>query len=368
MQEKIKIAHDQKALLAWASYYGGLDYGSWLEIQNYYPSLGVAFEDKFELLPNLKFKQKCRQKFKNYNQSLFLEQIQKAGLSFVVYGEFDYPECFKVLHSPPLVIYYKGDLRVFNAKKFLTVVGSRTFASYAEYILNYILPLSFSSDLVVVSGLALGIDALAHQLVVSKKETGTRTIGIIGSGLDYQSFYPKNNWDLSLKIIENEGLVMSEYPPFAGAMPHHFLARNRLLAVISDITWVVQAGLKSGSLITANLALELGKNVATTPADIRDKSFEGNLQLIKNGAVILSEPEDLRQLVGLEKRQESLSFGFENPMEGKIFEVLGSTSLNLDQISIKTGLEVKQVAVCLTMLEMQGVVFNSGQNLWQRLV
>lgn len=406
-QEPPQKGLQERLMMAWAAQYGGMSYKNWLLVAEKYPTITEASQDSFALLHPI-LKEKLQNKFEklkidsntNINLEKFAKQIQNHNLKFLIYSDEDYPVQFKILSDPPIAFYYKGDLEVMKTQKKLTVVGSRSFSSYAEYILNNALPPILSPQLCVVSGLALGIDALAHELCLKNKNKGAKMIGITGSGLDYNSFYPQKNIDLATQIIEQGGLVLSEYPPGVGGMAWNFPARNRLLASLGNCTWVVQASLKSGSLLTASIALELGKSVATSPADVRDKSFEGNLELMKNGAVIVTEPSDLITLLGISgnggassskininanidpnttllgeskfglkvsAKTHPVPINFNTPEEKMVFEALQQNSQNIDQIADKTNLNASQIATALTMMEMQNLVFNSGQNVWQVL-
>jgi DNA processing protein len=219
----------------------------------------------------------------------------------------------------------------------------------------------------VVSGLAVGIDAVSHNIAL---QNNAKTVGVIGSGLDQKSFYPSQNWHIRNKIIESGGCVLSEYAP--GRLPniYTFPQRNRILAALTDLTWVVQASLKSGSLITALQARELGKTLATTPADIRNKSFDGNLKLLKEGCQIVSEAQDIISLLGLKSHPEiqankTIQFGSDD--EKKLYEVLTIQPQNVENIAKSCKMLVTEVSGHLTMLELSGLALSVGSNEWIRV-
>ena len=168
----------------------------------------------------------------------------------------------------------------------LAVVGSRMSDIYGEAAISKIFNNVILDKIVIVSGLAIGIDAAAHQIA-------KRTIAVLGTGLDEASFYPKSNLPLYKKIIKNGGLIISEYPPGTKASPQSFPKRNRIVAGLSLATIVVQAKIKSGALITARLALENGREVLAIPGSILNDLSEGPHSLISQGAVPITNSEDL---------------------------------------------------------------------------
>ena len=214
---------------------------------------------------------------------------------------------------------------------------------------------------------------MAHKIAL---ENNQKTIGIIGSGLDKENFYPQENWNLQLEMIKANGLVISEYPP--GMIPnrYNFPARNRLLACVSRVTLIAQAGLRSGSLITARLALEQGKEVATVPVSILERLSEGNNKLIKDGAHPIVSSNDLLDILKLpdqglfeqSKDQEITKFKikFDNDTQTKIYKNLDFDGIAVDNLSEKTELTISDLNKELTMLELNGLVKSIGENIWCR--
>ncbi|MBR4470045.1 MAG: DNA-protecting protein DprA [Erysipelotrichaceae bacterium] len=190
----------------------------------------------------------------------------------------EYPKCFFDLKYPPFVFYYKGDLSLLK-RKCIAVVGSRQPCDYA---LKATKALSeHYQDTVIVSGLAKGIDAFAHQYAKD-------TIGILGCGIDY--IYPACNRDL-IKDVEKRGLIISEYPAYAKPYAYHFPFRNRLIAALSDRVYIMESKARSGTMTTVNEALELGKEVRVLPYDIFMAEGVHNNQLIYEGATPVTHEE-----------------------------------------------------------------------------
>ncbi len=347
-------------------------------VREFYKTLEEAYKDNFNKFKNqVKNQHKWVQKIPNQTNDLIeselrkiQETLEKFEILTSIYGIDDYPKSFEYLIDAPAVIYYRGNWDLIKNPAKITIVGSRNLNHYSESVLKKILKsaLEMNQNLVTVSGLALGIDALAHQISL---DSNTPTIGIIGSGLDKESFYPNSNWNLYQKILETDGLVISEYPPLTKATIYSFPRRNRLLACLSKLTWVVSASTKSGSLITARIANDLGNTVATTPANILDSNHLGNLELLKNGASIISEAQDILDLMNLNSYKinqaiESVDLTFLSGDQKRVYELLGFEHIDTDSLSDKLGMETNYLASNLTLLELSGLIINTGENNWQR--
>ena len=197
----------------------------------------------------------------------------------------EYPEKLKNIYDPPRKIYLIGNKSLLYQKG-IAIVGARDATQYGKKITYNLAKELSEQNIVIISGLALGIDSYAH--------TGTvqgRTIAVLGSGID--NIYPKENLELARKIIKNKGCIISEYP--LGTKPErlHFPQRNRIISGLSNGVVVIEASKKSGALITAEFALEQGKEVFAVPGDINKKQSEGTNQLIKDGAILLTSATDI---------------------------------------------------------------------------
>lgn len=190
----------------------------------------------------------------------------------------EYPKEFLNLKYPPLVLYYHGNLSLLKESS-ISVVGSRLPCEYALKATKYLV--LNNQDKVIISGLAKGIDACAH-------ENATKTIGILGCGIDY--VYPKCNLEL-IERIKNTGLVLSEYPAFTKPLGYHFPFRNRIIACLGQKLYVMQSNIKSGTMSTINEALELGREVRVLPYDIFNEFGYNNNHLINEGAMMIENEE-----------------------------------------------------------------------------
>jgi len=338
-------------------------------IQTSYVTLRAAFEDKFADFNPKDHKWVLKIQAINWQEEYYKLQNDCAQNSVKIVTVFDsnFPAELTKLADQPLTLYFQGNLDLLqNTKEMITVVGSRNYSEYAKLVMQHILKPACKAGVGVVSGLAVGIDGLSHQIAL---ENGAKTIGVIGSGLDDKSFYPSQHLGLKTQIIQANGLVISEYAPGINASKFSFPQRNRILAVLTGITWVVQAGEKSGTLITARLAEEIGKIVAITPGSILEKSMLGSLQLLKDGAQIIADSSDIFGLLGLGMHPEihpEKTVEFNSVEEKKVYQKLTLSPRLVDDIAEDLEIEIYELSTHLTMLEIGGFAINVGQNLWVR--
>lgn len=212
-----------------------------------------------------------------------------------------YPWLLSQVHNPPKNIYCKGAIK-FLEKRCITIVGARKATKYGSKVLDKLLrPYLNTLGICIVSGMAEGIDTLVHRRCLNM---GIPTIAVIAGGID--NVYPLSNMQL-YKNLCNRGLVIAEYDGFIPMKKGMFPMRNRILAGLSEITIIIEADLKSGSLITANLALESGREVCAIPGDIGRNTSRGCNMLIKQGAQVIISEEDFRQILGIEQEQLKMS-------------------------------------------------------------
>ncbi|WP_407371444.1 DNA-processing protein DprA [Carnobacterium sp.] len=215
-----------------------------------------------------------------------LEEYRDKKIKWISILDQTYPEYLKHIYNPPALLFYQGELSLLN-QQLLAIVGSRLISSYGEKALALLLPELISHEIATVSGLAKGIDKIVHQKTI---ELGGRTIGIIGTGLDH--YYPFENESLQRDIARNH-LLISEYPLGTKPLKHHFPMRNRIIAGLSLGTLVIEARYRSGSLITANLALQEGREVFAVPGNITNPYSEGTNDLILHGAKCVLTPQHI---------------------------------------------------------------------------
>ncbi len=290
-----------------------------------------------------------------------LEKLEESGISLLTYDDMDYPELLSQIQDPPMWLYFQGNRELFKSKYNVAVVGSRKSSATGRATLAKIISEYKNSDLCVVSGLALGIDTAAHQAAL---DNNLPTIAVLGSGL--KNVYPYKNKGLFKNILENDGLVLSEYPINAEPMAFHFPLRNRIVSGLSPCTLVAEAALKSGALITARLCLEQNRELMCIPGAISNPATEGIYKLLKEGAGIVTCGDDLLNIMGwdLKKRQpvNKISEEKNNNLsddENKVLDVLRQDSLTIDEIALKTGLQADNLMIILTGLEIADYIIQT---------
>ncbi len=269
------------------------DYQLYKRLMDKFGSLQKAFYSPYlELLSVFKSEKKLSLFIRGRKSFSFTDiffKLEKEGINLCFIQDDNYPKYLKSIYNPPPLFYYKGNLNI-NWSNSLAVVGARRFSDYGQKIVEKIIPGVSCEGVAIVSGLALGIDSLSHRATLKSRG---KTVGVLGSGLDQSSIYPYSNKYLALEIIASGGLLISEFPLGTKPLAHHFPQRNRIIAGLTPVTLVVEAGIKSGSLITAKSALEEGREVCSIPGDIFCDNLAGNNFLLQNGAGLILEIADI---------------------------------------------------------------------------
>lgn len=286
-------------------------------------------------------------------------KLEKAQIRLVTYQDQGFPKLLQEIPNPPALLYFRGSLAPADDLA-IAVVGSRKFSQYGTQVTQDLVRDLVRANLTIVSGLALGIDALAHKTAV---QFSGRTFGILACGVD--SIYPASNRLLAEKILEDQGAIISELPLGTPPLKHHFPHRNRIISGLSLGTVVIEAALDSGALITATHALEQNRQVFAVPGSIYNPASAGPNSLLKLGAKPVTSAKDILEELNLSHLQEQIKtsevFG-DNDEEKKILEILSRESLHFDQIAKTAGLSASVVAATLTIMEMKGKVRNLGAN------
>ncbi len=213
-------------------------------------------------------------------------QYRKEAIHFLMYEDALYPKRLREIYLPPVVLFYKGRLELFNRLS-IGIVGARNHTPYSKEALEYLLPDILERKVSIISGLARGVDSLAHQLTLDLKG---ETIAVIGNGINI--CYPKENQSL-YDAIGKKGLILSEYPLDSPPLKFHFPYRNRIIAGLSHGLCVIEAKLHSGSLITANVALNENRQVFALPGNITSEYSKGTNELITAGAFPIRNANDI---------------------------------------------------------------------------
>ncbi len=260
--------------------------------------------------------------------------------------------------EPPEQLYIRGEMPDASYIR-LAVVGARKFTSYGKEACRKLILGLQGYPVCIVSGLALGIDSIAHEAALDAR---LPTIAIPGSGIDEKVIHPKSNIALAREILRKGGAVMSEFPPAMPAQQHMFPQRNRIMAGICKAVLVIEAERKSGTLITARLATEYNRDVLTVPGSIFSSLSEGPTLLMRLGATPVATSEDILEALGIktegEDKQQKL-FDDLTPDEEAVYKNLASP-LSRDELVLSTKLPAQRLNMALTLLELKSAIKESG--------
>ncbi len=338
--------------------------------------VGKVFYGKFE---NFK---------KEFNIDEYKKKLQKAKVEFIPYGDKFYPESLKSIESSPIGLYVKGNKGLLlncmypspqpsplgggsdhhslsprerareRGMPVLAVVGSRKITSYGRQVTENLVIELVANNFIIVSGMALGVDGIAHKSAV---EQGGSTIAVLGCGVDCP--YPRENEKLYEEILDSGGLVISEYPLGMPANQGTFPARNRIVAGLSSSVLITEAAEDSGSLITAELAIKQGKTVFAVPGPITSQMSRGAIKLLKQGAKLVQTADDIfdelkvkgekgkGKSVIASAAKQSLS-----KVELKVYECIQNEEKGIDEISRETKIKTSELMSILSGMELSGIV------------
>ena len=334
----------------------------------HFKTLKKFWEADNEAIKKLKVDAKTRDSILAFRQSVdpkvYLETVYERGIKVVSLLDRDYPANLRSISDAPAVLYYKGSL-VPEDDLALAVVGARFATAYGRQVTEKLVSELVMSGLVVVSGLARGIDSFAHRAAL---EAGGRTIAVLGNGVDL--VYPPENKGLADQIVKN-GALVSEFPLGFPSVPSNFPARNRIIAGLSLAVLVTEAAIDSGSLITAGQAAEQGREVFAVPGAITSKMSAGANNLIKEGVHPVTDASDILQVLDIEKKQRE-SKGkrvrdkpkSKDKNEVKILDLLDGGTKHIDSIVRESGMRVEEVSSVLSMMEIKGLIKNYGSGIW----
>lgn len=295
------------------------------------------------------------EKRKTLDPENYLEEILSSGIKILTIFDEDYPKSLKDIYDPPIILFYKGEILPQDAKA-IGVVGTRKVTGYGKLATENLVDKLVSSEFTIVSGLARGVDTVAHTQAL---KSGGRTLAVLGGGIN--SIFPPDNTSLAQKII-SQGAVLSEYHPDSPHLPGNFPARNRIIAGLSQGVLVTEAASDSGSLITARLALEQGREVFAVPGPITSTVSEGTADLIKDGARVVTRIEDILEELGVEVKsvKEKVNNGQLSEIENKILNCLENETMHIDEICRQLNKPASEVSSSLIKMEIQGFVKNLG--------
>ncbi len=288
-----------------------------------------------------------------------MEQLAKEGIETISINEPGYPALLKEINDPPHTLFVRGKLPS-SASPALGVVGTRKFTAYGKLACEEIVGSLVSQGIIIVSGLALGIDGIAHQTALDNNGI---TIAVLGGGINKKTVAPPSHGQLAEQIIAAGGAVISEYPPGFLPTQYSFPARNRIIAGLSLGTLVIEAAKNSGALITAKCALDYNREVFAIPHALTSPTGIGPNNLIKMGAKLVADASDIIEslsLTGLGEIINNKQILPSTPTEAKILDLLSKEPQHIDLLIKASGLDSPTVNSALVLMEMKGKVRNLG--------
>lgn len=294
---------------------------------------------------------------KKLDPEKYLEEIIKAKISWLTIFDKDYPPLLKEIPAPPVVLFYKGEILPSDSRA-VAVVGTRKITGYGRMVTEKFTKGLVDCRVTIVSGLARGVDSLAHRTAV---EANGRTLAVLGGGLKH--IFPLENARLAEQICNGYGAVISEFAPDEESLPGNFPARNRIISGLSLGVLVTEAAEDSGSLITARCALDQGREVFAVPGPITSDLSQGPSLLIKQGARLVTSAEEIMEELGISQIKNSkLKVKSDlklNDLEQKILESLNEEK-HVDEVCRELNLSAAEVSATLMKLEIVGLVKNLG--------
>ncbi len=283
-----------------------------------------------------------------------LNKLAADDIKICTVEDDEYPQLLRNIFDPPYLFYYRGDLSIVQGLC-IAVVGARAATNYGKVQARRFGQELARENVTVVSGMARGIDTEAHRGALA---VDGKTTAILGCGL--KVIYPPENKLLYRQICE-VGLVLSEFPPEAHPEPGHFPMRNRTISGLSRGVLVIEAKIRSGALITADFALEQGRDVFAIPGPINSQNSAGTNNLIKQGAGLVSSVGDILAEYGLDKQnilasqQGELNFEY-NPQERQVLTIIGHETVHFDYLLVSTQLDISQLSTLLLQMELGGII------------
>ncbi len=327
---------------------------------DYFGQAEIAWQAPPEALRRAGLSDKIVSNLVNLRSSVSLEKIwdkvQSQGITVLTWEDETYPHRLKEIDQPPPVLYLRGELRLEDEWS-VAIVGTRRMTAYGRQAAEDIAETLARSGVTVVSGLARGVDGVAHQAALN---AGGRTLAVLGSGID--RIYPPENRRLAEQII-TQGCLISDYAPGTPPEASNFPPRNRIISGLSMAVIVVEAGSNSGALITASFAADQGREVFALPGKITAPQSQGTNRLIQDGAYLLSDPREILEILDLAMVTEHRAARVVLPgdaVEAQLFEVLSHEPLHVDEIRARTDMPIEKVTATLALMELKGMVRQVG--------
>jgi DNA processing protein len=327
---------------------------------DHFGDLSIAWQSPIDALMEAGLSHKIAENVLKTRQSTDLdklvENIRRKGIQVLTRDDETYPARLKEIDQPPPVLYVRGSIQDEDTWA-VAIVGTRRVTVYGRQVTEEVSRFLAINGVTVVSGLARGVDAIAHD---SALKASGRTFAVLGSGVD--RIYPPENLSMAEKIIR-QGAIISDYAPGTPPDGVNFPPRNRIISGLAQAVIVVEAGETSGALITAQFAAEQGREVFAVPGNINAIQSKGTNRLIQDGAHPLLKPEDVLDILHLEQIQQKSTARKLIPAdetEAQLLGILGSEPIYIDEIQARAGLSIDKVSATLTLMELKGLIRQVG--------
>lgn len=343
------------------NYVSGIGPAKIQALLGYFNTLEKAWNASDEQLRDIGFDIRAIQSLnevrQNFDLDQYVRQVETSGVGVVTWGSPEYPELLREIPAAPPLIFLRGQLKPID-RWAVAVVGTRRLTAYGRQVTRDLVAGLVVNGITVVSGLARGIDAVAHRTAL---EDGGRTIAVMASGID--KVYPPEHRDLAREIVAGRGAIISDYPFGAEPESSHFPARNRLISGLSLGVIVIEAGERSGALITARFALEQNREVFAVPGNIHSPVSVGTNRLIQQGGKLVMRVEDILEELNLRMAAEQAVAQVvlpETAEEAALISQLSSQPIHVDELGRLTGMPMSLISSTLTMMELKGMVQQVG--------
>ena len=343
------------------NYVSGIGPAKIQALLGYFGSLEKAWNATDSQLRDIGFDARAIQSLNETRQNFDLDQyaqrVESSGVSVVTWGSPEYPELLREIPAAPPLVFLRGQLEPID-RWAVAVVGTRRLTAYGRQVTHDLVAGLVGNGITIISGLARGIDAVAHRTAI---EGGGRTIAVMASGID--KIYPPEHRDLAREIVAGHGALVTDYPFGAEPESNHFPARNRLISGLSLGVIVIEAGERSGALITARFALEQNREVFAVPGNIHSPVSVGTNRLIQQGGKLVMRVEDVLEELNLKMVAEQAVAQImlpETAEEAALIAQLSSQPVHVDELGRLTSMPMSLISSTLTMMELKGMVQQVG--------
>lgn len=323
----------------------------------------MVINDNMTLLPK-KIVEKFQKSYIKIEELAAEECKSIKDIHICTIYDIDYPISLLQYEDAPFGIFYKGNISMVNEKKNISIVGSRKCTRYGIDVTNSMVEQLSPYEINIVSGMAKGIDSVAHRAAI---KNNINTIAVLGSGIDV--IYPKENYRLYHEVLENSGCIISEFPLGTPPLSRNFPMRNRIISGMCELLVVTEGGEKSGTLITVGAALEQGKNIIVVPGSIFSSESKGTNKLIKDGAYVYTDIEDVLNLLNISR----VSIDNKNittvksKLEERIYQVIDDNPIHIDKIIKLVDVDINRLYKLLFELQVKEEILCLSGNFYVRI-